>query len=41
VVASYDFSRFESIVDVGGGVGALLAAILEKAPNLRGTLLAS
>jgi SAM-dependent methyltransferase len=39
VVASYDFSRFEHIVDVGGGVGALLAAILASAPNLRGTLL--
>jgi SAM-dependent methyltransferase len=39
VVASYDFSRFEHIVDVGGGVGALLAAILESAPKLRGTLL--
>jgi O-methyltransferase domain/Dimerisation domain len=39
VVASYDFSRFEHIVDVGGGVGAMLAAILESAPKLRGTLL--
>jgi O-methyltransferase domain/Dimerisation domain len=39
VVAAYDFSRFESIVDVGGGAGSLLAAILESAPKLRGTLL--
>lgn len=39
VAASYDFSRFEWIVDVGGGLGALLAAILERAPKLRGTLL--
>jgi hypothetical protein len=39
VVASYDFSRFEYIVDVGGGAGALLAAILESAPKLRGALL--
>jgi O-methyltransferase domain/Dimerisation domain len=39
VVASYDFSRFKHIVDVGGGVGALLASILASAPKLRGTLL--
>ncbi len=38
VVQSYDFSRFEHIVDVAGGHGALLAAILEQAPKLRGTL---
>jgi O-methyltransferase/methyltransferase family protein len=38
VVASYDFSGFEHIVDVAGGVGGLLAAILESAPRLRGTL---
>src|SRR5437899_3013153 len=38
VVQSYDFSRFEHIVDVAGGHGALLAAILDQAPKLRGTL---
>jgi hypothetical protein len=38
VVESYDFSRFEHIVDVAGGHGALLAAILDQAPKLRGTL---
>jgi SAM-dependent methyltransferase len=38
VVASYDFSGFECIVEVGGGSGALLAAILESAPKLRGVL---
>ena len=38
VVASYDFSRFEHIVDVAGGMGLLLAAILEHTPKLRGTL---
>lgn len=32
VVESYDFSRFEHIVDVAGGHGALLAAILDQAP---------
>jgi len=38
VVQSYDFSRFEHVVDVAGGHGALLAAILDSAPGLRGTL---
>jgi hypothetical protein len=38
VVAAYDFSRFERIVDVGGGRGALLHAILAANPKLRGVL---
>jgi len=38
VVQSYDFSRFEHIVDVAGGHGALLAAILDQSPKPRGTL---
>jgi hypothetical protein len=36
VIAVYDFSRFRSIVDVGGGKGALLAAIMTAHPTLRG-----
>ena len=31
-VAAYDFSPFEKIVDVGGGNGALIAAVLKQAP---------
>lgn len=38
VVAAYDFSQFGSIVDVGGGKGALLAAILSAHLELRGVL---
>lgn len=38
VVAAYDFSRFATLVDVGGGYGALLAGILRATPRLRGTL---
>jgi hypothetical protein len=38
VVAAYDFSRFERIVDVGGGQGALLHGILSANPNLRGVI---
>ncbi|OBI22608.1 methyltransferase [Mycobacterium sp. E2497] len=38
LTAAYDFSAFGTIVDVGGGHGRLLAAILEMAPNSRGVL---
>jgi C-methyltransferase len=38
VVAAYDFGRFPVIVDVGGGHGRLLAAILAAAPSTRGVL---
>ena len=38
VVAGYDFSVYPTIVDVGGGQGNLLAAILAAAPASRGVL---
>lgn len=38
VLAAYDFSRFGTIVDVGGGQGRLLAAILRATPNAKGIL---
>ena len=38
VAAAYDFSRLTRLVDVGGGNGALLAAILSAYPHLRGIL---
>jgi hypothetical protein len=38
VVAAYDFSRFQSIMDVGGGKGALLAEILKAHPEMTGVL---
>jgi C-methyltransferase len=38
VVAGYDFGAYSTIVDVGGGHGALLAAILAGAPASRGVL---
>ncbi len=37
-VEAYDFSRFERIVDVGGGHGAKLLAILSAYPRLSGVL---
>jgi hypothetical protein len=38
VVNAYDFTRFQTLVDVGGGRGLLLDAVLAAAPTLRGTL---
>jgi SAM-dependent methyltransferase len=38
LVAAYDFSTANTIVDVGGGHGALLATILATAPKPRGIL---
>ncbi|MBA2446401.1 MAG: methyltransferase [Chloroflexi bacterium] len=38
VTAAYDFSAFRTVVDVGGGRGALLAAILRTNPDVRGIL---
>jgi hypothetical protein len=38
VVEAYDFTRYSTIVDVGGGHGRLLAAILASAPNTQGVL---
>jgi hypothetical protein len=38
VASSYDFSRSSCVVDVGGGQGAMLAAIVSAHPGLRGIL---
>jgi ubiquinone/menaquinone biosynthesis C-methylase UbiE len=38
VVRAYDFSPFQTLVDVGGGYGALLSALLHSTPRLRGVL---
>jgi hypothetical protein len=38
VLAAYDFGRFRTVVDVGGGNGALLAAILAAHPDVQGVL---
>lgn len=38
VVAAYDFSSSATVVDIGGGDGTLLAAILKANPQLRGVL---
>jgi hypothetical protein len=38
VVAAYDFSPINTLVDVGGGHGMLIAAILQANPGMRGIL---
>jgi hypothetical protein len=38
IAAAYDFSQFEHVVDVGGGNGSLLSAVLAAYPNRRATL---
>jgi hypothetical protein len=38
LLEAYDFGRFDTVVDVGGGQGALLAALLDRYPTLRGVL---
>jgi hypothetical protein len=38
IVQAYEFARFSTIVDVGGGRGGLLAAVLAANPHLQGVL---
>jgi trans-aconitate methyltransferase len=38
LLSAYDFSRFRTIADLGGGYGTLLAVILQGAPHLSGIL---
>lgn len=38
VLAAYDFSTFDTIGDIGGGLGHLLKAILKSSPKSRGVL---
>jgi hypothetical protein len=38
VLGAYDFSRFSTIADIGGGRGHLLRAVLDAVPTARGVL---
>lgn len=38
ILKHYDFSGIETLVDVAGGHGALITAILAKSPNVKGIL---
>jgi hypothetical protein len=37
-LAAYDFSGINKLVDIGGGAGGLLSAVLAKYPTMRGVL---
>ncbi|HVO56513.1 MAG TPA: methyltransferase [Dongiaceae bacterium] len=39
LASTYSFEGLNSVVDIGGGVGLLLATVLHKNPHLRGTLM--
>ena len=38
IMASYDFSPFNTIVDIGGGHGGLITSILKQTPQSKGVL---
>jgi hypothetical protein len=38
LLAAYDLGRFETIVDIGGGNGALLSALLQRYPQMQGVV---
>ena len=38
IAASYDFSQFASVVDIGGGKGSLLTHILQRHPTVQGII---
>jgi ubiquinone/menaquinone biosynthesis C-methylase UbiE len=38
IAAGHDFSHYDTVVDVGGGTGSLLATILKANPGVRGVL---
>jgi len=38
ITSLYDFSQFETIIDVGGGHGGLITSILKKNPEVKGVL---
>ena len=38
IVEAYDFSKFETVIDIGGGRGALLVELLTRNDQLRGVL---
>jgi SAM-dependent methyltransferase len=38
IIGAYDFSRHRTVIDLGGGTGALLAGILATYPSVQGVL---
>ncbi|MCH5376514.1 MAG: acetylserotonin O-methyltransferase [Planctomycetes bacterium] len=38
ILAAFDFSRFQTVVDVGGGRGSMISGILRRCPSSKGIL---
>lgn len=38
ILSAYDFNNFAKIIDIGGGNGALICAVLKRYPQIKGTL---
>lgn len=38
LLEAYDFTQYKHVIDVGGGLGHLLATVLKEQPHLRGSL---
>jgi 16S rRNA A1518/A1519 N6-dimethyltransferase RsmA/KsgA/DIM1 with predicted DNA glycosylase/AP lyase activity len=38
ILESYDFSSIDTLVDVGGGDGGLIAALLKAQPRMKGVV---
>jgi DNA-binding HxlR family transcriptional regulator len=38
LLSAYDFGRFSHLIDVGGGSGELIGAVVKQYPHLRGTV---
>jgi hypothetical protein len=38
ISTEYDFSPYKKLIDVGGGIGGMISAILEKNPGLNGAI---
>ena len=38
ISSEYDFSPYKKLIDVGGGIGGMISAILEKNPDLNGAI---
>ena len=37
-LGSYDFAQFQTIIDLGGGLGGIIRAILKACPKVKGTI---
>jgi trans-aconitate methyltransferase len=38
LLAAYDFGRFGTVADIGGGNGALVSGLLQRYPQMQGVV---